>query len=176
LEASGVSIARRMVTPVPSSTITKEIPLPSFLIAPKPVSRQTSPDIPIMGSYIVTPALANRVRFETYRGHRVLVINYAHCDVEGMKRVIDECRRIVGSQLPGSVLTLSDVTGATFDSQVVESIKELSRVNAPFVKRGAIVGITGLQSFIYSVVQAFSKRQIPLFDSREAALKYLTED
>src|SRR5262245_19625407 len=129
-----------------------------------------------MGAAIVTPALANRVRFETYRGQRVLVINYAHCDIEGMKHVIAECRRIVGSQQPGSVLTLSDVTGAQFDSQVVESIKELSRANAPFVKRGAIVGITGLQSFIYSVVQVFSKRQIPLFDSREAALKYLTED
>jgi hypothetical protein len=47
--------------------------------------------------------------------------------------------------------------------------------NAPYVRRAAVVGISGLQRLIYEGVQAFSRRRIPLFESRQEALRWLIQ-
>ena len=120
--------------------------------------------------------LAQRLQFEVHAGQRILVIDYSHCNVEQMKELIEITHTLIASQLPNSVLTLSDVTGATFNIEVVEQIKELTRHNAPYVRKGALIGVTGLQALIYSAVQSFSKRNIPLFNNKEEALKYLLTD
>ena len=114
-----------------------------------------------------------RLQFELHQGKRILVIDYSHCEVEQMKEMIGLTRTLISTQLSNSLLTLSDVTGATFNIEVVEQIKEMTRHNAPYVRKAALVGVTGLQALIYNVVQTFSKRNIPIFSSKEEALKYL---
>jgi hypothetical protein len=48
--------------------------------------------------------------------------------------------------------------------------------NAPYVLRAAVIGISGLQRLIYEGVQAFSRRRIPHFESRQEALNWLAKD
>jgi len=48
--------------------------------------------------------------------------------------------------------------------------------NAPHVRRAAVIGINGLQRLIYEGVQAFTRRRIPLFESRREALDWLVHD
>jgi hypothetical protein len=55
-------------------------------------------------------------------------------------------------------------------------LKSRVAANAPYVRRAAVIGITGLQRLIYEAVQKFSQRNIPLFDSREEALAWLVKD
>ena len=123
-----------------------------------------------------TRTLTQRLQFEAHQGKRVLIIDYSHCDVGQMKELIGITRTLIATQLPNSVLTLSDVTGAIFNIEVVEQIKELTRHNAPYVRKAALVGVTGLQALIYNVVQTFSKRNIPIFSNKQEALKYLLAD
>lgn len=104
------------------------------------------------------------------------MIDYSHCDVGQMKEMIELTRTLIATQLPGSVLTLSDVTGAIFNTEVVEQLKEMAKHNAPYVRKAALIGVTGLQAFIYNVVQTVSKRNIPIFSNKEEALKYLLSD
>ena len=120
--------------------------------------------------------LTQRLQFEVHAGQRILVIDYSHCNVEQMKELIEITHTLIASQLPNSVLTLSDVIGATFNIEVVEQIKELIRHNVPYVRKGALIGVIGLQALIYSAVQSFSKRNIFLFNNKEEALKYLLTD
>src|SRR5262249_50689971 len=120
--------------------------------------------------------LTQRLQFELHQGKRILVIDYSHCGVEQMKEMIGLTRTLMATQLPNSVLTLSDVTGAIFNTEVVEQLKEMTRHNASYVRKAALVGVTGLQALIYNVVQTFSKRNIPIFSSKEEALKYLLAD
>lgn len=117
-----------------------------------------------------------RLQFEVHQGKQILMIDYSHCDIAQMKEVIELTRSLIATQLPSSVLTLSDVTGATFNIDVVEQLKELAKHNAAYVRKAALIGVTGLQAFIYSVVQTFSKRNIPIFSKKEEALKYLLTD
>jgi hypothetical protein len=117
-----------------------------------------------------------RVRFIEHQGKLVLFINYSHCDVAMLKAVAEEGHRVIAQQPRDSVLTLNDVTGTTFDKESVAVVQAKVAANAPHVRRAAVIGIHGLQRLIYESVQAFSRRRIPLFESRLAALAWLVQD
>ena len=119
---------------------------------------------------------AGRVQFIEHKGTRVLFINYSHCDVAMLKAVAEEGNRVISRESPGSVRTLNDVTGTSFDKESVAVLQSKVVANAPFVRRAAVIGISGLQRLIYEGVQAFSKRRIPLFSSRQDALNWLVQD
>jgi hypothetical protein len=121
-------------------------------------------------------SLAGRVQFITHRGKRVLSINYANCDVAMLKTVAEDMHRVISREPLNSVLTLNDVSGTSFDQESVEVLKSKVAANAPYVKRAAVIGISGLQRLIYEAVQMFTKRTIRAFSSREEALNYLVED
>lgn len=117
-----------------------------------------------------------RVRFIEHAGRRVLFINYSHCDVAMLKAVAEEGHRVIAREQPNSVLTLNDVTGTTFDKESVAVLQAKVADNAPYVQRAAVIGINGLQRLIYEGVQAFSRRRIPLFETRAEALSWLVRD
>jgi hypothetical protein len=117
-----------------------------------------------------------RVRFIEHQGQRVLFINYSHCDVAMLKAVAEEGHRVIAREQPNSVLTLNDVTGTNFDKESVAVLQAMVAGNAPYVRRAAVIGISGLQRLIYEGVQAFSRRRIPLFESRQQALNWLVRE
>src|SRR6476646_4438000 len=105
-----------------------------------------------------------RVRFIEHRGMRVLLADYSGpvTEAEGLAAMA-ECRRIAAQQAPGSLLLLTDVTGAHFNTRLVQELKELAAHNNPYVRRSAAVGVNGLQKIIYQAVQRFARRDIMLF-------------
>src|ERR1700740_389830 len=112
-----------------------------------------------MSSSLISPprvspeALYSRVRFIEHAGERVLLIDYSHCDAALFKDVAAEGHRVIYTQLPSSVLSLSGVAGTGFDSEAVALLKSKVAANAPYVKRAAVVGISGLQGLIYEGIQ-----------------------
>jgi hypothetical protein len=116
---------------------------------------------------------AGRVRFLRHAGQQVLFIDYSHCDVAMLKAVAEEGHRVISRERAGSVLTLNDVTGTMFDKESVAVLQQNVAANAVYVRRAAVVGINGLQRLIYEGVQAFSKRRIPNFQTRQEALSWL---
>ena len=116
-----------------------------------------------------------RVRFIEHQGKRILFINYSHCDVAMLKAVAEEGHRVIAREQLNSVLTLNDVTGTTFDKESVAVLQARVAGNAPYVLRAAVVGINGLQRLIYEGVQAFSRRRIPHFETRQEALRWLIQ-
>ncbi len=114
-----------------------------------------------------------RVSFIEHRGRRVLFVNYAGCDVPMLKAVVEEMHRVISAEPQNSVLTLNDVTGTGFDTESISILKSRVAANAPFVRRAAVIGIAGLQGLIYEAVQKFTRRNIPLFASKEEALDWL---
>src|SRR5579864_8052067 len=125
---------------------------------------------------LAPPNIAARVQFIEHMGQRVLFINYAGCDIAMLKAVAEEMHRVISKEPPKSVRTLNDVTGTGFDSESVAVLKSKVAANAPYVRRAAVIGITGLQGLIYEAVQKFSQRSIPLFGSRQEALNWLVRD
>lgn len=95
--------------------------------------------------------------------------------LEEMDQVIAECILQVRQQPEKSVMTLTISGGSAFSGETISRLKELARDNTPYVKAGAIVGVTGLYKVVFNAVSMFSKRRFYLFDTVEEAKDFLAD-
>lgn len=117
----------------------------------------------------------DRARFFVHKGKRIFKMDCTAASLDEMNAVIDECILQVRTQPEKSVLTLTIAGGTAFSGETVSKLKELARDNTPYVKAGAIVGITGLYKVVFSAVAMFSKRRFYLFDTVEEAMDFLAD-
>ena len=114
-----------------------------------------------------------RVRFFQHARKDILFLDYDSCTPEEIFDMMDECVRIVTSQPPNSVLSLSDFTGGQFTREAVQRMKEVAALDRPHVKRAAVVGLGSLPKVFHSAIEFFSARDFPAFSTREEALAWL---
>lgn len=74
---------------------------------------------------------------------------------------------------PKPVLTVTDVTDAYFDMEVIRALGALALANRPHVKAAAVVGASGSAEEARQLVAGMSNRQLEAFSDREAALEWL---
>lgn len=117
-----------------------------------------------------------RVKFVNHKGKNILLLDFSNCSCEEVLRIIEESRKLIKVQPEHSLLTLTNVEGAHFDFKVVEAMKDFTVHNKPYVRKGAVVGVTGLRKIIYDAVMRFSGRNLPSFDDIEEARDWLVED
>ena len=110
-----------------------------------------------------------------YKGEKILFLDFSHCtSKEEFMAIIDAAVLWFQNKDSKSVLTLTDVTGAHFNAEIINLMKDLTLHNKPYVKAGAIVGITRpLMKLAYNAVMAFSKRTLPIFDTHDQAKEWL---
>jgi len=114
-----------------------------------------------------------RARFESHRGTEIFFIDFSGCSAAEVQEVIRSAEPLIHSRPESSVLTLTYTDGGRFDGKVVNSLKEFTRGNEPYVKAAAVVGIRGLQKIVLDAVSFFSKREFATFDDIEEAKSYL---
>jgi hypothetical protein len=116
----------------------------------------------------------DRTRLVEHRGTRILLFDYSHVrDPDEAVREIRRSMEVVAGQPPDSLRILTDVTGARYNTRVMQALKELAAHNKPYVRASAITGMSGLHRIAYQAVIAFSRRNIRVFDDREEALDWL---
>ena len=118
----------------------------------------------------------DRARFVVHKGKKIYLIDCSDCLPAEINAVVEECARVVQSQPPKSVLTLTVANGGRFDLETITRLKDLASANEPFVRKSAVVGATGLQHVVLATVSKFSKREFRLFDDLEQAKDYLVAD
>jgi len=117
-----------------------------------------------------------RTRFIDHRGTRILVLDYSGVkSADDALREIDNSRRIVALQPPKSLLVLTNVREARYNTAVLQALKELASHNEPYVKASAIVGMSGLHRIAYQAVILFSRRKIQVFDEEAPAMDWLAQ-
>jgi predicted RND superfamily exporter protein len=114
-----------------------------------------------------------RINFIEQRGKRILFLDFSDCHIDEVLKTIEEARQVIKVQAENSLLTLSDVTDARFNTEVTRAMKELTEHNKPYVKAAAVVGITGMKKIIYDAITKLSKRNIATFDDLESAKDWL---
>lgn len=113
------------------------------------------------------------VKFVEHQGKRILLIDMAHCELDGVVAVIRETKKIISQQPVASVLTLTDVTGTHPNASTTRVLKEFAAHNKPYVRAGAVVGVDKVRKLIYAIVSQFSSRQFGLFETHEEAKNWL---
>lgn len=116
---------------------------------------------------------SERVKFIKHGGRNILFLNFVDCSTNDVLNTINEAKLVIGAQPEGSVLTLTDVTNARFNEDVTDRMKEFTAHNKPFVKAGAIIGVSGIKKIIFEAVMMFSKRKIHMFDNVNDAKDWL---
>jgi hypothetical protein len=116
-----------------------------------------------------------RVRLVTHEGRVVVLIDASQMEVEDARKVFLEERALVASQPKGSALTLTDVSGTPLEDSLVTTVRETVAANAPYVKAGAVVGVTGLKKMALNTINLLTSRNLRAFSTREQALAWLAQ-
>jgi hypothetical protein len=118
----------------------------------------------------------DRTRFIDHRGTRVLHLDYAGVrDPAEAVAAIRHSMEVVKQHPPKSLLVMTSVRDARYNTAVLQALKELASTNEPFVKASAVVGMGGLHRIAYQAVILFSRRNIQTFDREEDALDWLVQ-
>jgi len=86
---------------------------------------------------------------------------------------MEEAGKLIRVEPQNSVLTLTDVTGARYNLETTQALKEFTRDNKPYVKAGAVVGLDALKKIVYTGIAHFSGRNLAAFDDLEIAKEWL---
>ena len=116
-----------------------------------------------------------RAQFVTHKGKQIFKMDCRGATLEEMDAIIEECILRVRNQPEKSVLTLTISGGSAFSGETISRLKDLARDNTPYVKAGAIVGVTGLYKVVFNAVAMFSKRRFYLFDTVDEAMDFLAD-
>lgn len=86
-----------------------------------------------------------------------------------IKEAVDHIRK----QPPLSVLTLTNITNMHFNNEIKDLFQEFIKGNKPFVKAGAVVGLSGLQQILYNSLMKITGRNIKSISTLPAAKDWL---
>ena len=119
----------------------------------------------------------DRIRTVDHRGTEIVYLDFSglttHADAQF---VLDRAQELIASKPEHSVLTLTDVTDATFDAKLAEGLWKLLRANKPHVVAGAVVGIgTEEQQMLFELVTHQARRTMEAFDDVDRAKDWLVE-
>jgi hypothetical protein len=124
--------------------------------------------------------VGERLRFMAHQGKQILFIDVSHCSAREVEKIFRAVPDVVMTQPKESVLILSDITGASFDAEAMRVMKESAVFDKPYVKKSAMTGkAKASETFAENVVEnlsKFSRREFPVFESREKALAWLIKD
>ena len=118
--------------------------------------------------------MADRIRFVTYRDKQILLIDLSQCTLDEMRMLLAEIQDTITSQPLDSVLVMTDFTGVDyFGRDLGEDIKKTLVFDRPYVKRAAWVGADVVPHAHYESFKSFSRRELPMFATREEAMEWL---
>lgn len=110
----------------------------------------------------------------SYKGKTILYLDFTGMKdkEEIMKMEREACDWIRGQAL-NSVLTLTNMENMFFNNDLKKYFEENVKQNGPYVKAGAVIGMTGLISIMYNAFVTVTGRNIRSLKSKEEALEYL---
>ena len=117
-------------------------------------------------------------RWVVWNGVGVLHLDYANFkqDIEGLREEVRQADEEIQREPKGSVLVLIDLRDTVATGAVVSLFKESSALTNPYVRKHALIGVTGMKRFLADKVAKLARRPMRLFDTKEQALDWLIKD
>ena len=103
-------------------------------------------------------------------------MDLSNCSASEVAKIARTVPELVTTRPRGSVLILSDFTGASFDEEALRLMKEAAVFDKPFIKKTAWVGTENFPEVFSESISRFSRRDFPSFENREEALAWLVKD
>lgn len=108
------------------------------------------------------------------RGVNIYYLDFTNVsDYIEIKKIINECKQYIRSQPQSSLLTLTNVKGMRFNSDIKDEFTTFVDGNKPYVKAGAVIGINGLIQILYNGMLKVTGRNLKAFKEKNDAIEYL---
>jgi hypothetical protein len=120
--------------------------------------------------------MTDRLRFMTHQGKEIILVDLSNCATTEVEKIFRAVPDLVTACPRGSVLILSDFTGASFDQEAIRVMKETAVFDKPYVKKSAWVGADSLPKAFFDDLQKFSQREFTIFKTHQRALAWLVKD
>lgn len=109
-----------------------------------------------------------------YKGNEIVYLDFSGMrNNEEIMNLENEGSALIRSKPLGSVYTLTNMDGMYFNNQLKAYFESIVKLNAPHVKKGAVMGMNGLISIMYNAFLSVTGRSIKSFRTKEDALEYL---
>ena len=95
-------------------------------------------------------------------------------DIEGLRAEVLLADAEIMREPKGSVLVLIDLRDTVASGSVVQMFKESSVETTPYIRRHALIGITGVKRFLADKVARLNNKPMRMFSAEQAALDWLT--
>ena len=120
--------------------------------------------------------MSDRIRFIPHDGKQILLIDFSNCSAGEVAEICREVPELLTTHPLGSVLILSDFTGASCDAEAIRVLQETAVFDKPFVKKSAFVGTGSFPQEFSENLSSFARRAFPDFKTRDEALAWLAKD
>lgn len=113
------------------------------------------------------------VRTIEHEGKNIIFVDFSEKSPAEIMAVIPIAKRTIAANPPASVLTLTDVTNGHYDRKVSEELKSYVAHNKPYVKAGAVVGLTDLKKIVFNSLNRLTGRNLKAFETLDEARSWL---
>ncbi len=116
------------------------------------------------------------VKWIDYKGKKILVGNLENIGPKEWHEANRQYEEIMKEQKENSILALVKTENSRFDAETISGLKERSKKDAPYIKKTAVMGISGLKKVMFSAVMQYSGRNAKLFENEQEAMDWLVSD
>ena len=114
-----------------------------------------------------------RIHFISHQKKQILLVDFSNCPSSEVEKIARAVPDYVTSEPRGSVLVLSDFTGASLDQHAIRTMKETAVFDKPYINKSALVGGGNLPEVLVENLKDFSRREFATFKTRQEALNWL---
>ena len=115
----------------------------------------------------------NPFELSSYKGKTIVIVDISNTKPQETIPALREAQQQIALLPEKSVLILTDVTNAIYNTESAKAMKEFAAKNSPFVKASAVVGADGFRAVLLETIRILTKREIKACKSRKEAMEWL---
>lgn len=115
-----------------------------------------------------------RIRLLNHKGARIVFHDYSNLSGDALLATIREAASKVTTRGSGLNI-LTDVSGSYATREAMDELKALARKATPYVRKSAVIGMTGLKRILLEAVRTLTGRNIRTFNTMPEAMDWLAE-
>lgn len=117
------------------------------------------------------------VKIIDYQNLKIITIDFpSNSDLEQIKKIIVEAKNSIARQPKNSVFTLTILGDFHFNNEITKEFHKFIEHNKPYVKAGAVVGISGIKQAMLNSLSLLTKRSFIVVDKVDDGLEYLLKE
>ena len=117
--------------------------------------------------------IEERFKWIEYKGVEILLNDYSNLTGENFIETLNTLTEHFIAQEKKDILLLLDVRNSYSNKEIIEALNKSSKRIKPFVKKSAVIGVTGVKKILLNVINKVSSLGANPFTSEEEAKDWL---